>query len=198
MFMAVISLGARIEVKLRQDGLFMHQLRFLRDFVVVMTIALFVVPFSAESAEKSLGTYKDWEAYTFDEGGKTVCVVWGKPQKSQGKYKRRGDIRVFIAHRTWARPKRVNETSFEAGYTFKKDAEAVILIDGKKFTLFTDGDTAWNRSAPDDTAMTRAMRIGKKMIVEGVSSRGTKTKDTYSLLGFTAAHNAINKACKIK
>jgi hypothetical protein len=36
------------------------------------------------------------------------------------------------------------------------------------------------------------------MIVDGVSSRGTSTHDTYSLLGFTAAHNAINKTCPRK
>jgi hypothetical protein len=33
------------------------------------------------------------------------------------------------------------------------------------------------------------------MIVKGTSSRGTLTTDTYSLSGFTAAFNAISKAC---
>ena len=71
-----------------------------------------------------------------------------------------------------------------------------VTIDGKKYKLFTDGDTAWNRVAKDDAHMVRAMRVGKILVIEGVSSRGTKTSDTYSLFGFTAAHNAINKACK--
>ncbi len=176
----------------------MQCLSFARGLAVIILLALFAFPLTAESAEKALGAFKGWEAYSFEESGKTVCVVWGKPDKSQGKYKKRGDIRVFIAHRIWARPKRVNEISFEAGYSFKKDGEATVTIDGKKFGLFTDGDTAWNRSAQDDAAMARAMRVGKKMIIEGVSSRGTKTKDTYSLFGFTAAHNAINKTCKVK
>jgi hypothetical protein len=34
------------------------------------------------------------------------------------------------------------------------------------------------------------------MIVEGVSSKGTKTKDTYSLKGFTGAYKAISAKCK--
>jgi hypothetical protein len=34
--------------------------------------------------------------------------------------------------------------------------------------------------------------------VHGVSSRGTKTTDTYALAGFTAALNAINQACGMK
>ncbi|NKB59612.1 MAG: hypothetical protein GKS00_25110 [Alphaproteobacteria bacterium] len=176
----------------------MKQLGFVRISSAVAAFALFAMPLAVSAAEKSLGVFKGWEAYSFEESGKTVCVVWGKPAKSEGKYKKRGDIRMFIAHRAWARPKRVNEVSFESGYTFKKDGEAAISVDGKKFALFTDGDTAWNRSAQDDAAMTRAMRVGKSMIVQGVSSRGTKTKDTYSLFGFTAAHNAINKACKVK
>ena len=33
------------------------------------------------------------------------------------------------------------------------------------------------------------------MIVRGISSRGTNTKDTYSLKGFSAAYKAIKKVC---
>jgi len=161
-----------------------------------LLLALAAPPLAAQ--EKPLGEFKGWQAYSFAESGKKVCVVWAKPKNSTGKYKRRGAVRVFVAHRSWIRPKRVNEISFEAGYTFKKDSEARVTIDGKKYKLFTDGDTAWNRVAKDDAHMVRAMRVGKILVIEGVSSRGTKTSDTYSLFGFTAAHNAINKACKIK
>lgn len=162
--------------------------------VALLALALVAPPLAAQ--EKSLGDFKDWQAYTFAEAGKKVCVVWGKPSKSAGKYKRRGDVRVFVAHRRWSQ--RVNEMSFDAGYDFKADSEARVTIDGKTFNLFTDGDTAWNRVAADDARMVKAMRVGRTLIIEGQSGRGTKTKDTYSLFGFTAAHNAINKACKIK
>ncbi len=161
-----------------------------------LLLALVLSSFPALAQEKPLGEFKGWEAYSFMESGKTACAVWGKPKTSKGKYKKRGVVRVFIAHRKWARW--VNEISFEAGYAFKKDSEVTVTIDKKKFTLFTDGDTAWNRGKKDDAAMARAMRVGKAMTVYGVSSRGTKTRDTYSLFGFTAAHNAINKACKVK
>ncbi len=52
--------------------------------------------------------------------------------------------------------------------------------------------------AKDDSRMVKSMRAGRTMIMEGTSGRGTKTRDTYSLSGFSAAHNAINKACKPK
>lgn len=160
--------------------------------------ALLLLAVAANAQEKSLGDFKDWQAYTFTESGKKVCAVWAKPKKSVGKYKRRGDVRVFVAHRRWTRPKQVSVMSFEAGYNFKKGSEARVTIDGKAFALFTDGDTAWNRVAADDARMVKAMRVGKTLVIDGVSSRGTKTKDIYSLFGFTAAHNAINKACRVK
>ncbi len=41
-----------------------------------------------------------------------------------------------------------------------------------------------------------AMKRGTEMVVRGISSRGTRTTDTYSLSGVTAAMNEIDKACK--
>ena len=40
------------------------------------------------------------------------------------------------------------------------------------------------------------MRGGSQITVEGISSRGTKTTDVFSLSGFSAAHNMISSACK--
>ena len=44
----------------------------------------------------------------------------------------------------------------------------------------------------------KAMRAGNTLVVKGTSSRGTLTTDTYSLKGFTAVHNALNKACGVR
>ncbi|MGZ0244927.1 MAG: invasion associated locus B family protein, partial [Alphaproteobacteria bacterium] len=73
-----------------------------------------------------------------------------------------------------------------------------VAIGAKKFDLFTNGDTAWARSTKDDRNLATAMRGGARMVVTGQSSRGTKTKDTYSLSGISAAHKAIGKACGVK
>jgi hypothetical protein len=42
------------------------------------------------------------------------------------------------------------------------------------------------------------MKAGTRMIVTGISDKGSKTTDTYSLSGFTAALNAIGRACPAK
>ena len=87
-----------------------------------------------------------------------------------------------------------NQVQFTAGYTFKKGSAVRVAIGKRAFELFTNADTAWARNRKDDAALVRAMRSGAQMIVTGVSSRGTKTKDTYSLSGISAAHKAIGKA----
>ena len=162
-------------------------------FVLVIVSALSATP---AAADKSLGTFKVWSAMTFEEDDKTVCMMWSQPEKAEGKYKKRGEIFAFVTHRPGDRE--LNKVSFETGYTFKEASEVRVTIDGKTYTLYTDGSTAWSYDVKDDTRMVKAMRAGNKMVMEGTSSRGTNTRDTYSLSGFTAAHNAINKACKSK
>ena len=164
---------------------------------LLLAIALSVsVGSAAIGAEKSLGTFKAWSAISFDEGKKTVCMMWSQPEKAEGKYKKRGEIFVFVTHRPSDRE--MNKVSFETGYTFKESSEVQVAIDGRAYALRTDGSTAWNYDTKGDTRMVKAMRAGQTMIVEGTSGRGTRTRDTYSLSGFTAAHNAINKACKTR
>ena len=94
--------------------------------------------------------------------------------------------------------KRLNEVSISIGYPFKKDSTLEMTIGKQTFSLFTDSDTAWNRTAAEDDKMVAAMKAGATMIGRGVSARGTKTTDTYSLSGFTKAHAAMDKACKVR
>lgn len=151
---------------------------------------------SVGAADKSLGSFKNWSAMSFDEDDKTVCMMWSQPEKAEGDYKRRGEIFAFVTHRPGE--KETNKVSFETGYTFKESSEVTVTIDGKAYTLYTEGSTAWSHDGKDDSRMVKAMRAGDTMVMEGTSSRGTRTRDTYSLSGFTAAHNAINKACKTR
>ena len=145
-----------------------------------------------------LGTFKDWNAFAFDEGGRKVCYVSSQPKKKEPAAAKRGDIYVLVTHRP--AEKTLDVVSFIAGYPFKKDADTVVEVAGKTFKLFNEGETAWARDAETDKAVTAALRDakGKPMLVKGISSRGTKTTDTYSTDGVAQALDAINKACDVK
>ena len=47
----------------------------------------------------------------------------------------------------------------------------------------------------DDRIIINAMKAGKGMTVVGYSQRGTETTDTYTLIGFTKAYEALQKDC---
>ena len=90
----------------------------------------------------------------------------------------------------------IPELAVRAHAEIAKRHGAELRIGDRKWTLFTDADGAFAADADTDKAIVQAMIKGAKMIVKGTSSRGTLTTDTYSLIGVTKAHGAIDKACK--
>ena len=68
-------------------------------------------------------------------------------------------------------------------------------ISGTSFELFTVGEWAWPATTDDDSKIIVAMKRGANAILSGRSGRGTATKDTFSLLGFTAAVEDAAKRC---
>ncbi|MDP6688905.1 MAG: invasion associated locus B family protein [Alphaproteobacteria bacterium] len=137
-----------------------------------------------------------WGAFSLKEGKGLACYMAGQPDHSAPAGVKRGPIWVLITHRPYKKIK--GEVGIYVGYPFKPGSTASIDVDGKKFKLYTVDDTAWMENPKSEAKLVRAMRAGKKMVIRGVSKRGTKTTDRYSLKGFTRAHKAINRACKVK
>ncbi|AJD54122.1 invasion protein IalB [Thalassospira sp. MBR-102] len=159
-------------------------------------IALISQAAIAQNAPQLIDVYGKWEAYSYSEKGKKVCYIGSQPTSAKGDYTQRGKIYVMVTHRPAL--KLFNEVSFITGYTYEKDSDVDLRIDSKSFKLFTYEDSAWAVNGEEDRKLVSAMKSGSTMVVVGNSSRGTKTTDTYSLSGFTAAYNAISKACDAK
>lgn len=149
-----------------------------------------------EPAVEKLGVFKDWIAQSYKEKGRQVCTMWSKPAESEGNYTKRGEVYVFVTHRPALN--RADEISVNIGYIFKTGAPVKVKIGGANFELFSQGGTAWTRTSKEDRVLMRAMRAGAKMTVEGISRHGTRTLDSFSLSGFSAAYNAITRACKVR
>ena len=161
-------------------------------FVIITS---FVAPTTfAEPVEMLVS--KDWGAYRYDNDGSRLCFVSSVPTKSQGKYdpKNRGDVRVFVSHGPGKAERDVVQVI--AGYRYKPQSDVSLTIDGKSFKLFTIEDRAYAESEEDDRRIITLMKRGSRMTVVGISSRGTKTTDTYSLSGFTKTKAVIDKTCK--
>ncbi len=149
--------------------------------------------FAANSDPRALGTFKDWQAYTWLENGSKICYMLSRPNKSLPQNVKRGDIYLMVTYRPKARSK--EEVSHVTGYTYKDKSTVDISIGNRKFKLATDADVAWVPEGESDAKLINAMRSGSKLVIKGRSSRGTLTTDSYSLQGFTAAHKQIRKSC---
>jgi len=143
-----------------------------------------------------LGTYRDWDAFMLKKtNGEKVCYMISIPKSSAPKSLKHGNPFLTVSHKP-AR-KISNEVNFVVGYNFKRNSRVTMKIDkSRRFRLFTEGDGAWGDDAKSDNAMTQAMKKGGSLVMSGQSGRGNNTSYRFSLSGFTAAHNAITKACR--
>lgn len=163
---------------------------------IIAVAAGFLAAGAAVAAQsKLLSKHADWDASIRAIGKERVCYVSSLPKKSAGKYKKRGEASVIVAH--WPKRKRWAEVTVNAGYRYKPKSEVAMRIGGKTYRLFTNGEQAYAYKG-EDRKLVRAMRAGARMIIVGTSSRGTRTVDTYSLKGISAAIKAIDAECRGK
>ncbi|MRH22629.1 invasion associated locus B family protein [Rhodovulum strictum] len=105
----------------------------------------------------------------------------------------RGEILLFVTFRPGAGA--AGEVSFTGGYPFAQGSTVSVQIGSETFELFTDNQWAWPASKADDARVLAAMKRGAEAVLTGRSSRGTQTKDTFSLMGFTAAMEEAERRC---
>lgn len=163
--------------------------------LALASLVFFAITSSAAQAgePRLVGTFGDWDAYVFIEGANKVCYMASRPKKDEGNYSSRGDIYALVTHRPAENTK--NVFSYIAGYPYKSGSEVTVSVNNQNFTLFTQDDTAWTPDAETDGKLVTAIREGSNMVVKGVSSRGTTTKDTFGLSGSSNAYEKISKEC---
>lgn len=163
---------------------------------IFLACGLSFVLVSASTAEdRDLGSFRDWNALSFSENDNPACMMWSEPKQSSGEPDDRLEVFLFVTHRP--ADKRLAQVSFETGYAFAEDSEVEIEIGDARYTLYTNGTTAWTNDPQIDLELVAAMRAGQKMTIKGSGAAGVKTTDTFSLFGFTAANKAIDQACSV-
>lgn len=144
----------------------------------------------------SLGTFDDWEAFTYHADNAPVCYVFSAPKKtdSDKKIAKRDPVYFLVSHFPGRRVK--GQISTIIGYPFKESSTVTLKVDAQSFDLYTNGDTAWAADADTEGKIVKAMKTGKALMVTGTSWKGTQTTDTYSLTGLNKALDKIDATCK--
>ena len=112
-------------------------------------------------------------------------------EKSPKNFKREPS-RLFVTFRKAEKIK--NELSVTSGHVYKQSS--VVAKSGKnEFAFFSQGNFAWLIDGEEEFNLIKIMKKASKLSVSATTSAGVKTKDLYSMMGFTKAYNTAKKSC---
>lgn len=170
---------------------------FGKSAIIALVATTIISASSFAFDRKDLGTFRNWDAIIETTGGVKTCYIISMPKKTSTSQKvsSRGEPYMMISIKPTYGIKA--ELMVALGFNGKESAEATASVDGKRATrMFMKRDAAWTYDARDDVNMVAKMKAGTNLLFTSTSGRGTILKDTYSLSGFTAAYNAIDRACR--
>ena len=156
----------------------------MKNLYLILFTIFVILPIKGYSLEKG-----KWSFVKDD----TWCYIGSLPLKSDlPDTKKRGENYILVYKLIGSDEKIIQ---IEAGYNYNLSADILVKIDQAEYGFYTtedSSDTAWTNN---DSEVIYAMKMGLELILNGESSRGTITNDTYTLKGFTAAFNKLNEDC---
>jgi len=155
----------------------------IKNNFFLLTLVLIVALCNPSFAEIKKG---QWE-YVKDSD---YCLIQSAPLKTDiPEEKSRGENYLLVY-----RMKNNIEPIIQltAGFNYKSSDSISVKIDEKDYNFYSDSDTAW---AEEDQEVIRAMKKGLELVTSGISDRGTKVTDTYTLKGFTVAFKNLMGDC---
>jgi hypothetical protein len=164
----------------------------------LLTVALVAFAVPAMAAEPvNLGDFGNWTAYAASGADGKVCYALSKPTATLPKKAARDPIYIIIS--TWPGRGVTDEVQVVPGYTYRDGDPVWVQVGGYRTEFFARNDgkngSAWVKNLDDESQLVSTMRGGSSLTASGVSKRGTKTTDTYSLRGITGALDRAHREC---
>lgn len=163
---------------------------------IFTVLALSALPAAADPANL-LGVFSNWTAYSSGSGSSLTCFATSKPRATRPAGAKRGDIYLMVSD--WPGRKVKAEPQIVYGYPAREGGAAALGIGPDKFTFFMRNNgkegSGWLQALNDNSRLITDMQGGVSAVASGISQRGTKTVDTYSLSGFNDALTKIHAVC---
>ena len=153
----------------------------LLTFIIIFFASISNNLFALEKGSWTLTTDNDW------------CYIGSLPIKSDlPETKKRGENYILVYKIIGSDQ---NIVQVEAGYQYNLDKDIIVKIDNTSFEFYSTEDSSETAWTDNDEKVIYAMKKGLELVLIGQSNRGTMTKDTYTLKGFTSALNKLNEDC---
>tara|TARA_B100001029_G_C14998707_1_gene416643 strand:+ start:328 stop:831 length:504 start_codon:yes stop_codon:yes gene_type:complete len=160
-------------------------------FFCLFSFILFPIEVFA-NPPKSVGKFKNWETFVYNDSKGKICFAQTIPLERSPKNFKREQSRLFVTFRKSGNIK--NEVSVTSGHEYR--SSSVTAQSGKnEFSLFSQGNFAWLLDNEEEFNLIKTMKKASKLSIIGSARNGSKTKDLYSMMGFTKAYNAAKKNC---
>lgn len=141
-----------------------------------------------DGGPRSIGKFGQWQAATHQEGGQTACYAFTYASHSSPPLHGRGRVVLTVTERPGGR----DAVAISVGYTYPKGADVSMDVGGKTLAFYTAQRSAFAR---DGQAAVAAFKGGSEATAKGPAPRKGSISDRFSLIGFSAAYDAINKEC---
>lgn len=171
---------------------------FLGSMIGAAVIAIATTASAQEESQNRVNAITDWSVFEGSDPRECWAVTTYKESVNSKDGRvvsvRRGDILLMVFYRPGANV--AGQVAFTGGYPFAPGSTVNANVSGNEFELYVEGEWAWPASPADDAKIISAMRSGADAVLTARSARGTQTKDTFSLMGFSAAIGDAEKRCK--
>ena len=157
---------------------------------------LFLIFFASNAwsdQPKSIGKYKNWESFTYTGNKGKICFAQTVPLEKSPKNFKREPSRLFVTFRKEEKIK--NEVSVTSGYIYKP--ASVAAKSGRNEFIFNQSKDkfAWIQDQEEEYNLIKVMKKASKLSISASTTNGVKTKELYSMMGFTKAYNTAKKSC---
>jgi hypothetical protein len=161
--------------------------------VLTATAAILIFSSAAGAAQTPtrINQFNAWGTYSYDDTGGKVCYILSTPTQMSPASVNHGDIFFLVSQKPGQGVS--YEPQVVMGYPLQEGSKVTVDVDGKDYTMFVKGESAWMENAAEEPQLVAALKAGRSMKVDATSQRGTATSYTYSLSGVTAALNSINE-----
>ncbi len=144
-----------------------------------------------------LGVFRSWTAFSATSPEGKVCYALSKPTATLPKKPPRDAVYVIIS--VWPGRAVKDELQVVPGYLYKEGEPVFAQVGSRRTEFFTRNDgksgSAWVKNVDDEAALVSAMRGGSTLTVTGITKKGIKTTDTYSLAGIAGAVERAHREC---
>ncbi len=143
---------------------------------------------SVPPAARRIGAWSDWQAFTVQEAGTTMCYLVSRPFSAVPAGRGWAGLGLTVAR--W--PGRPDTVTLTAGSADISGVKGELRIGAEVFALETSPDGAF---VSNTAAALEVMRQGLQAVAKFEGPAGARATVTYSLRGFRAAYGAARRVC---